>query len=156
MSLNHSYIVAFWNPFPISDPNPCIGYFSSFFQRYGNIQCLDFRDNRDSRTFSLLRQADLVVIILHQSHREFCSLTCNDSPRLPNCVYLVTDYVPGGGQSLRDFTFEFRIPPSRLACVPYSPRMRESKKWPDIGPLSADFRRELVRAGQIMLRALGF
>ncbi len=140
----------------MSDLEPCIRYLSSFFRKYGDIQCLDCGDRRDARTQKLLRQADLVVIALRQSLREFCSLFCQHGIRYPNCVWLVRDYVPGGTPDLKKLLYEFRIPSSRLASVPYSPRLREAKKNPGKGPLPADIRVELNRAGQVMLLALGF
>ncbi len=103
-----------------------------------------------------MRQADLVVILLHQSRRELCSLFCRRKVCFPNCVYLILDYVSDDDLNLNRISFEFRIPSSHLAGIPYNPRMRENKKWPDTGLFSQSFRRELCRAGQVMLLALGF
>ncbi len=156
MSTFRSYLVVFWGPSPMSSLEPCIRYISLFFQRYGDIQCLDCGDHRDARTRRLLRQADLVVFTLPQDCREFGRLFCQNRVRFPNCVWLIMDYVPGIAPDLKQITFEFRIPSSRLAGISYSPRLREAKKVPGTGPLSSDIRRELNHAGQIMLRALGF
>ncbi len=140
----------------MSGLEPCVWYFSSFFRRYGNIQCIDCKNNHDLRTRSLMSQADLVVIPIHQDYRELCSLFCGNRIRFPNCVYLVVNYVPGDYLNLRRITFEFRIPSTHLACIPYSPRIRETKNWPGTVLLPTDVRREMDRAGQIMLLALGF
>ncbi|MCC8140983.1 MAG: hypothetical protein LIO56_00355 [Lachnospiraceae bacterium] len=108
------------------------------------------------KTIRLLRQADLVVITIRQNYRDFCRLFLCSRNSFSNCVYLVLDYVPDDSINLKRIAFEFRIPSSRLACIPYSPRIKETKKWPDTGPFSPDIRRELNRAGQIILLALGF
>ncbi len=101
-------------------------------------------------------QADLVVILLHQDCRELNSLYLSYGVRFPNCVWLITDYVPGGSPGLEDIMFRFRIPRSRLACIPYTPRPYGSKKNPGTDPMYSELRRELNHAGHIILRALGF
>ncbi len=97
-----------------------------------------------------------MVITVRQNHRELCDLFCGYRVHFPNCVWLITDYVPEDSLNLKRITFEFRIPPERLACIPYSPRLREGKKGSGTGLLPREFRRELDRAGQIILHALGF
>ncbi len=156
MNDKHSYLVVFWSPFPTSDIEPYTRYFASALRRFGDIQCLNCTDRHDRRTRRLLHQADLVVITLHQSHRELCRLICECDLRFPNTVLLLTDYVEGGEPNLAQIAVEFRIPPSRLADIPYSPHGREGKKEPDPGRFSPSMRRELARAGHIMLQALGF
>ncbi len=138
------------------DIEPCIWYFSSFLRRFGDIQCMDCGSRSDRRTCRLLRQADLVVIIVRQSRAEFCRIFCGNRINFPNCVWLIRDYIPGIAPDIDGILFEFRIPSSRLACVPYSPHLRNTKKIPGTGSLSPDIRRDLNRAGHIMLIALGF
>ncbi len=156
MSHHHSYLVTFWSPFAEPDTEPYLWYFASVFRRYGDIQCLNLKNNQDLRTRSLLLQADLVVIPLRQSHRELCQLICHCDLRLPNAVLLILDYVGESDPTLKDIAVEFRIPFSRLACVPYSPLNRGDGK--KTGPVSfpSEVRRELARAGQVILQALGF
>ncbi len=101
-------------------------------------------------------QADLVVIMLHQDLRELNRLYFGYGIRFPNCVWLITDYIPGSSPDLKKIMFEFRIPSSRLAGIPYTPRMCGAKKNPGSDPLCAELRRELNHAGQIILHALGF
>ncbi len=110
----------------------------------------------DRRTGRLLHQADLVVIIVRQSRAEFCRMFCGNRMSFHNCIWLITDYIPGIAPDMNGIMFEFRIPSSRLAGVRYSPHLRNTKKIPDTGSLSPDIRRDLNRAGHIMLIALGF
>ncbi len=131
-------------------------YLTSLFQKHGNIQWIACQGPPDGRNLRLLQGADLVVITLRQSRREWSRLFLQDRIRFSNCVFLITDYVPNAFPDLSHLAFEFRIPYSRLAQIPYTPRLREGKKWPGPGPRQKDFRRDLTHAGQTMLRALGF
>ncbi len=131
-------------------------YLTSLFQKHGNIQWITCQGPPAGRNLRLLHGADLVVITLRQSRRDLSRVFLQDRIRFPNCVFLITDYVPDAAPNLSHLAFEFRIPRSRLAWIPYTPRLREGKKWPGPGPRQKEFRRDLTRAGQIMLRALGF
>ncbi len=154
---HHSpYLVVFWSPFSPSNTDLCMRAMAPFFARYRDIQCLDCRDGRDARTNHLLRQADLVVIALRQSRREFARLVCENAPRFSNYIFLIAEYVPEPSSTLAALAFECRIPLGRIACIPYTPRMREPGKKPGAGGFPVDFHREVTRAGQIILRALGF
>lgn len=143
-------------------------FFSKYFRKFGDIQCLDCKNNRDSRTLQLMRRADLVVIAVHQNYREICDLFFAGSIRFANCVWLVVDYISGTDFSLDRISFEFRIPDSRMLCIPYEPegkrllrcrkRMRNTPSAEDAGSgrFDAGDRRELIRSARMMLRALGF
>ncbi len=165
--MNRSYIIAFWSPSPISHTDLCMDFFSLYFKKFGDIQCLDCKSNQDGRTLRLMRQADLVVIAVHQSHREICDLFLNSRIRFSNCVWLVVDYIPEPGFDLSRISFEFRIPDSRLLCIPYQPagekllQERNRGKYRPFteqcsGRSNPDYRRELTRSARMMLKALGF
>ncbi len=153
--MNPSYIVAFWSPFPTSMTKFCKGYFAPVFKKYGNIQCLDCSDGLDRRKGRLLRQADLVAITIHQSHKELCSLFCKTYVPFANCIYIVTGYVPGWGFDLKDISFEFRIPGTRLACIPYCLGINDDKRPIVTEYCYMNFDLELKKTGRIMLKALG-
>jgi len=166
--MNHTYIIAFWSLSPLPSDSICMGYFTSSLRMFGDIQCLNCQNRRDRRTLRLLRQADLVVVALRQSHREFCDYFCKNVLPVSNCLYLVVDYLPDRELSLEHFSREFRIPPSQLICIPYNPehreiyrsslahRYRENGSCPVMFRDSAYFRREFERSQRMMLKALGF
>lgn len=142
-------------------------FFSVYFRKFGDIQCLDCKNNQDIRTLRLMRQADLVVIAVHQSHRELCDLFLSSGIRFSNCVWLIVDYIPEPGFNLTRISLEFRIPDSRLLCVPYQPageKLLQKRNWCrsraftefSFGLSNQDYRRELTRSAQMMLKALGF
>ncbi len=131
-------------------------YLTSLFQRHGDIQWIACQGPPEGRNLRLLHGADLVVITLRQSRQDLSRLFLQDRLRFPNCVFLITDYVPDVSPDLSRLAFEFRIPRSHLAQIPYTPCLREGKKWPGPGLRQKEFRRDLTQAGQIMLRALGF
>ncbi|MCD8364644.1 MAG: hypothetical protein LUC83_02295 [Clostridiales bacterium] len=166
--MNHTYIIAFWSLSPLSSRHFCMDFFVSSLKNFGDIQCLDCRNNRDSRTMHLLRQADLVVVALRQSYREICDFFCNATLRFSRCVYLIVDYFPDREFDLARISFEFRVPPSQIACIPYNsgylnalPKNASDRRWKPgaISRLCAgtpDFYRELLRTQRIILQALGF
>ncbi len=117
----------------------------SALKKFGDIQCLNCKDKKDRRTRKLRKQADLVVIVLRQNHREISSLFCKAVPHFSNCIYLIADYFPDRDFNLNKIAFEFRIAPSRLICIPYNPRYREIFQS-----------KELKRAEKMMLKALNF
>ncbi|MCD8217148.1 MAG: hypothetical protein LUD01_03740 [Clostridiales bacterium] len=166
--MNHTYIIAFWSLSPINSRRFCMDFFASSLKPFGDIQCLDCGNRQDRRTVQLLHQADLVVIALRQSHREICDLFCKNTLRFSNCIYLIVDYFPDREFDLANISFEFRIPLSRLACIPYHPGRRdlfpgeepaENRTGRSIlrtGHGRPGFRRELCRARRVILQALGF
>ncbi len=160
--MNQSYLVAFWSPFPIPDYRPCLLYFSSLFQDFGDIQCFDCKDGRDRRNQKLMHQADLVVILLPQQRQAIFQALCRHQLRFANSVYLIADYIPVPDFDLRRIAFEFRLPLSRLGCIPYHPRSIKSIRQKDLASSCSnyvsysDFCGELYRSGRRILQALGF
>lgn len=166
--MNHSYIIAFWSPSPISSADLCMEFFSHYLKKFGDIQCLDCKNNQDRRTWQLMRQADLIVIAVHQNHREICDLFLRGGIRFPNCVWMVVDYIPEPGFDLARISCEFRIPDSRLLFIPYQPvgeKLLQNKNrrknisimgTSSYGHSNPDYRRALTRSARLMLQALGF
>ncbi len=152
----HTYIIAFWSPFPTSMTGFCKRYFTPFFKDFGDIQCLDLQQGSDARTRRLMLQADLVVVTIRQSHRELHSLFCETIVPCKNCVYVITDYIPGLDWSLNDISFEFRIPKTHLGCIPYCLGMGTERRPIDTNYCYMNFDREMQNVGNIILRALGF
>lgn len=165
-NMNNSYIVAFWSPFPISATDYCMDFLSSFLKRYGDIQCLDCKSGFDTRTLRLMRQADLVVIGLRQNYREICNYFCRITCRFFNYIYVIVDYFPEQETNLLRIAHEFRIPRSRLTCIPYNVSYHEavrlgceerywrSQKMHKICQACMDFKKELVHCALLMLKAL--
>lgn len=164
--MNHSYIIAFWSPFSISAADYCMDFFSSFLKRYGDIQCLNCKNNLDGRILRLARQADLVVVGLHQNYRKICDYICRSAYRFSNYIYVIVDYFPEQEISLHRIAYEFRIPRSRLACIPYNASYHEAarmgyaqKYWRSadahtICQACMDFRKELLHSAMLILKAL--
>lgn len=164
--MNNSYIIAFWSPFPISAADYCMDFISSFLKRYGDIQCLDCKNGLDTRTLRIVRQADLVVIGLRQNYREICDYFCRITCRFLNYIFMIVDYFPEHESSLARIAHEFRIPQSRLACIPYNVRYHEAAKtgyiqnfWKSLNEhkicqAGMDFGRELIHSSLLILKAL--
>lgn len=134
----------------------CRSCFAPVFKEYGNIQCLDCGNRQDLRTRMLLMHSDLVVIMLHQIHNEIQHLFCKMVVPCRNCIYVVTDYIPGWGFDLKDISLEFRIPKAHLACIPYCPGIGTDQR-PAIREYSyMNFDLEVERSGLKILKALGF
>lgn len=164
--MKHSYIIAFWSPFPITTTDFCMEYFISFFHRHGDIQCLFCSNDHEKRTTQLLLHADLMVVIFHQNYHELCSWLSDRIYRFADCLYMIIDYFPEKEFSLIRISQDFRIPLSRLACIPYNLEYQESIRRGDslhylqtcrgrgIGQAGMDFYRELCHAARMMLRAL--
>lgn len=165
-NMNNSYIIAFWSPFPISASDYCMDFLSSFLKHYGDIQCLDCKSSFDSRTLRLMQQADLVVIGLHQNYREICDYFCRVTCKFSNYIYVIVDYFPEQETSLLRIAHEFRIPLSRITCIPYdanyheavrtgcTERHRKSRNTRRICPACMDFRKELIHSALLILKAL--
>ncbi len=161
--MNHSYLIVFWSPSSIISSDLCIGYFSSCFQKYGDIQCLDCKNDQGNRTLRLIRQADLVVISLRQDEEKLFRRLCEGTLRVSNYIFLIPDYIPDPEYNLSKIAFTWRIPPNRLACIPYHPMLREGFKKPALPGQNhvlcaggSDLRRELALSARKMLQALGF
>ena len=163
--MNHSYYIAFWSPSPIFTSDLCMDYFSSFFQKYGDIRCLDCKDDRDRRTLRLMQQADLVVIALPQDEEARNGLLCESSLRFSNYIILIPDYVPDPEFNLSKISSVWRIPKARLACIPYHPTLRNGagknkntpkKRFSYLCAGSLDLKYELSLSAKKMLQALGF
>lgn len=166
--MKHSYIIAFWSPFPITATDFCMDFFMSFFRRHGDdIQCLLCSNDQEERTAQILLHADLMVVIFHQNYHELCSWITDKIYRFANCLYMIIDYFPEKDFSLIRISQNFRIPLSRLACIPYNQEYREASLRGDslhylhtlghhsICQAGMDFRKELRRAAQMILKALG-
>ena len=164
--MNQTRIIAFWSPFPITSTDFCMDFFAAFFHRYGDIQCLNCQNGQDERTLQLLHHADLLVVILRQNHFELCSWLSNALYRFTNCLYMIIDYYPEKDLDLLHISREFRIPPSRLACIPYTPafkeailkgRMRDywnSSNSPCLYQSGMNFHKEMLRSAHLILKAL--
>ena len=165
--MKHSYIIAFWSPFPITATDFCMDFFSSFFDRHGDIQCLLCNNDQEERTVQILLHADLMVVVFHQNYRELCHWITDYVCRSANCLYMIIDYFPEKDYSLVRISQNFRIPLSRLTCIPYNLKYREASRkgdslryWRSCGrhyicQAGMDFYRELLRSARMMLKALG-
>lgn len=165
--MKHSYIIAFWSPFPITATDFCMDFFSSFFHRHGDIQCVLCNSDQKERTIRILLHADLMVVVFHQSYRELCRWITDDIYRFANCLYMIIDYFPEKDYSLIRISQDFRIPLSRLTCIPYNLKYREASRrgavrsyWRSctrhgICQAGMDFYGELLRSARMMLKSLG-
>ncbi len=124
-----AYLITFWSPSaPPTSHGFCMEYFKRELAPFGNIQCLHLSDNRDKRTLQLLRQSDLVVVLLRQNYGQLCRLFCFDSLRFANYLYIITEYVPHPTLDLKHISFEFRIPAQRICAIPYTPRVQHNRE----------------------------
>lgn len=161
--MNHSRYIAFWSPSPTLTSDLCMDYFSSFFKKYGDIQCLDCKNDRDRRTLKLMKLADLVVITLPQNRKAISGLLCEGSLRFSNYIILISDYIPDPEFNLSEIASVWRIPPARLGCIPYHPALRNGTGKTALKNQSSylcagslDLLHELSLSAKKMLQALGF
>lgn len=110
-----------------------------------------------------MRQADLVVIALPQNAKDISGLLCESPLPFPNYIILISDYVPDPEFNLSKIASVWRIPQTRLACIPYHPALRNSTRKnplksqaPYLCAGSLSLKRELALCARKMLQALGF
>ena len=153
--MKYSYLVVFWSPFPITAPDFCMDFFSAFFRQRQEIQCLFCDSRQEERTLQLLPRADLTVVICRQNYQELCSWVTGELYRFTNCFYIIIDYIPEKDCSLPRISRDFRIPPSRLACIPYNPEYREAaRRGNSLGYWGACKKRRVCTAGIYFYREL--
>ncbi len=143
-------------------------YFTASLSRYGNIQCLFLKNMSDRRIRRLARQADLVVVILHQDAGEVREYFEKHSRWFGNCVYILNDYLPEKDLSIEELSRKYRIDQMRIACVPYNTAYQEavrtgtqdrylrSEQVPCLFQAHMDFRKELVRTVRKIRKALEY
>ncbi len=124
--MKESYIIAFWCPIRTIHPQFCLDYFIPFFQKYGDIQCLDFQSRNDLRTMHLLKQADLVVIGLPADSAYFHSFFCEGRMPFFNVCYAILDYFPCLESEALSLCQQYRIPEHLMLHVPYNVQFLEA------------------------------
>ena len=164
--MKKSYIIAFWCPIRTIHPQFCLDYFIPFFQKYGDIQCMDFQSRNDPRTMYLLQQADLVVIGLPAASAYFYSFFCNGHMPFSNVCYAILDYFPCQEPETSRLCQQYRIPEQLTLHIPYNIQFLESIRLGQVHRyLNAEcqllqneykriFLHELCTAGFRMLNAL--
>ncbi len=164
--MKKSYIIAFWSPIQSSHPQFCLDYFIPFFQRYGDIQCLDFQSRNDPRTMHLLKQADLVVIGLPADSAYFHSFFCEGHMPFFNVCYALLDYFPCLESEAFRLCQLYRLPEQLTLHVPYNVQFLEALRHGHVqnylssarnllqNEYKRTFLQELCTAGLRMLKAL--
>lgn len=124
--MDKSYIIAFWSPIRTIHPQFCLDYFIPLFQKFGDIQCIDFQSRRDARTMHLLQQADLVVIGLPADSTYFYSFFCEHWIAFSNVCYAILDYFPCLQQETDDLCHQYRLSEQSVLRFPYNARFLET------------------------------
>lgn len=115
--------LVFWNPYEKNNFSKA-DFFAERFAMEENIVVIDLKNNKDPRSQSLLREADLVVVFLQQNEICLNHYFLHNLVRNEHVIYVIADYFYDGSKDWSWILERYRIPPEALFVLPYSNRLQ--------------------------------
>ncbi len=116
--MKQTKFLVFWNPYEEEIEFSKAQYFEHLFCYKQHVVMIDLKNNKDPRSLSLLREADLVVVFMKQSLECFETYFVRDYIPGDKTLFAITDYISDGMNDWPGILGQFRIPRNRLFFLP--------------------------------------
>ncbi|MBQ8662534.1 MAG: hypothetical protein IJ471_01615 [Eubacterium sp.] len=121
--MSKTKFLVYWDPYE-EDRFSWANYFLDLFEKEPHVVTIDLKNNKDPRSQSILREADLVVVFLRQDENCLDKYFIHDLVRNENVIYVITDYLYDGLKDWPRILERYRIPKSELFVLPFSHRLQ--------------------------------
>ncbi len=130
--MSKTKFLVYWDPYEEKCKFSKANFFLDLFQHHQNVVTVDLKNNKDPRSLSLLREADLVVVFLKQNENCFNQYFLHDLVRNEHVLYVIADYIYDGLRDWPKVLERYRIPKGDLFVLPFSHRLQFLHEYGDI------------------------
>lgn len=121
-----------WSPYEDETHPSRTHFFCDLFEQDQRMVVIDLKNNKDPRSQTLLREADLVIVFLKQELACLEQYFLYDLVRNNHIIYVIADYIHDGSNDwLRQMEL-YRIPKEQVFLLPYSPYLQLLHRYEDI------------------------
>lgn len=130
--MSNTKFLVLWSPYEDIPHASRANFFQDLFKQDQRVIVIDLKNNKDPRSQTLLREADLVVVFLKQELACLEQYFLYDLIRNHHIIYVIDDYINDGSTDwLRQMEL-YRIPKEQLFLLPYSPYLQLLYCYKDI------------------------
>lgn len=130
--MSKTKFLALWSPYEDVPHTSRANFFQDLFEQDQRVVVIDLKNNKDPRSQTLLREADLVIVFLKQELACLEQYFLYDLVRNNHIIYVIADYIHDGSTDWFRQMELYRIPKEQVFLLPYSPYLQMLHRCEDI------------------------